>query len=80
MPAIQYSSVFCCRCGEPSTTSYSALCHSATLPLCHSATLPLCHSATLPLCHSATLPLRSFFILLFRDCPTALLSIVMLLI
>ncbi|MCD6616420.1 hypothetical protein [Aeromonas veronii] len=54
MPAIQYSSFFCCRCGEPSTTSYSA-------------TLPLCHSATLPLCHSATLPLRSFFILLFLD-------------
>ncbi|TEY65777.1 hypothetical protein CIG15_08315 [Aeromonas veronii] len=55
-------------------------CHSAILPFCHSAILPFCHSAILPFCHSATLPLRSFFILLFRDCPTALLSIVMLLI
>ncbi|HFT7663175.1 TPA: hypothetical protein ACGR4R_003632, partial [Aeromonas veronii] len=42
LPEIQYSSFFCCRCGEPSTTSYCA-----------------------------TLPLRSFFILLFRDCSTA---------
>ncbi|MEN3758260.1 hypothetical protein ABDZ57_15715, partial [Aeromonas veronii] len=31
LPEIQYSSFFCCRCGEPNATSYCA-----TLPLCHS--------------------------------------------